>query len=117
MITIYGIKSCNSMKKAFDALGAANLSYDFHDYKKLGVTAAQLQDWISQVGWEKLLNTRGTTWRTLSEADRGGDMNAERATALMIAKPSLIKRPVISGGPSLIVGFDEDQIQALKESK
>ncbi|HEX5127198.1 MAG TPA: ArsC family reductase [Rhodocyclaceae bacterium] len=106
MINIFGIKNCNTMKKAFDWLDTQRLAYHFHDYKKAGVTTEALQNWTRQVGWQKLLNTQGTTWRGLSDAERS-DMDEAKAIALMVAKPSLIKRPVIDTGKKLLVGFDE----------
>jgi len=115
VITIYGIKNCNSMKKAFDWLSANHVEYAFHDYKKSGIDAATLQAWANEVGWQKLLNTQGLTWRGLDASEKA-DVDAEKAIALMVAKPSLIKRPVISGGKKLLVGVDETAFaQALKD--
>ena len=105
MTTIYGIKNCDTMKRAFAWLSEHGVEYDFHDYKKAGVTAAMLKTWSNKVGWEKLLNTRGTTWRKLSEADRA-DMNEAKALELMHHQPSLIKRPVLTHESRLLVGFD-----------
>jgi len=115
VITIYGIKNCNSMKKAFDWLNANGIEYHFHDYKKSGIDAVTLQHWSAEASWQKLLNTQGLTWRGLAAADKQ-DVDATKAIALMMAKPSLIKRPVISGGRSIVVGFDESALtQALKD--
>ncbi|WP_374399921.1 ArsC family reductase [Niveibacterium sp.] len=115
VITIYGIKNCNSMKKAFEWLAANHVDYSFHDYKKSGIDAATLQAWARQVGWQKLLNTQGLTWRGLDASEKS-NVDEAKAIALMVAKPSLIKRPVISGGRSLIVGVDEAEFaQALKD--
>ena len=105
MLTIHGIKNCSTMKKAFDWLDAEGLVYQFHDYKKNGISADTLQAWVDALGWEKLLNTKGTTWCTLLDEERT-NVDAAKAIALMQAKPSLIRRPVISGGESLVVGFD-----------
>lgn len=114
MITIYGIKNCTTMKHAFEWLAEAGLAYRFHDYKKTGADTALLQNWAGRVGWECLLNTRGTTWRGLSEAERAG-VDAARALALMHAKPSLIKRPVLDTGAVLLVGFEPERYaQVLK---
>ncbi|GAA5185176.1 ArsC family reductase [Niveibacterium umoris] len=111
MITIYGIKNCNSMKKAFDWLAANGIEYHFHDYKKSGIDVATLERWASEAGWKKLLNTQGLTWRGLEESEKQ-DIDAARAIALMVAKPSLIKRPVIEGGRQLLVGLDESAFAA-----
>lgn len=93
------------MKKAFDWLEHEGLQYEFHDYKKNGINADTLEAWIAEVGWEKLLNTKGTTWRTLLDEQRA-NLNTAKAIALMRDKPSLIRRPVIPGVQGLLVGFD-----------
>ena len=112
MITIFGIKQCSTMKKAFDWLDGHNIEYTFHDYKKLGVERATLETWIKETGWEPLLNTKGTTWRKLSEEARQ-NIDAEKAISLMLANPSIIKRPVITGKGSMLVGFNEENYQRL----
>ena len=106
MTTIYGIKNCDTMKRAFAWLKDHGVSYDFHDYKKAGASTELLKTWSDRIGWEKLLNTRGTTWRKLSEEQRR-DMNETNALQLMNQQPSLIKRPVIDHSESLLVGFDD----------
>ncbi len=94
------------MKKAFAWLDANNVAYEFVDYKKAGIAAAQLPGWVRHAGWEKLLNTRGMTWRKLSETERS-DVDEKKALALMAVHPSLIKRPVVVlGGGEVLVGFD-----------
>lgn len=103
-ITIYGIKNCDTMKKARSWLDVRDISYHFHDYKVSGITRDRLQAWVRQLGWEVLLNCAGTTFRNLPEADKQG-LNADRAIALMMAQPSMIKRPVLDLGASLLVGF------------
>jgi len=103
-VTIYGIKSCDSMKKARAWLDAHGVSYDFHDYKILGIERGKLEEWARSVGWEILLNPSGTTFRKLPEADRAG-LDERRALALMIAQPSMIKRPVLEAAGVPIVGF------------
>lgn len=108
MITLYGIKNCDTMKKARAWLDAQGLSYQFHDYKKDGIGAEQLQQWEAELGWEVLLNRRGTTWRALDAATQSG-INRERALALMQAQPSLIKRPLLQQGGLLLIGFDAAQ--------
>ena len=114
MTTIFGIKNCDTMKRAFAWLKDHGVDYEFHDYKKAGVTAVMLKSWASQVGWEKLLNTRGTTWRKLSEEQRA-DMNEKKAQQLMQQQPSLIKRPVLIHGNKILVGFDENTYQDVLE--
>jgi arsenate reductase len=110
--TIYGIKNCDTMKRAFAWLNEHRVEYVFHDYKKAGVTAAMLESWASHIGWEKLLNTRGTTWRRLSEAQREG-VDSHKALELMQQQPSLIKRPVLAHGRELLVGFDASAYEAM----
>lgn len=110
MITVFGIKQCSTMKKAFDWLENHNVQYSFHDYKKLGIERKTLEAWISNVGWERLLNTRGTTWRKLPEESKQ-NVDTEKAIGLMLANPSIIKRPVIVTGESLLVGFNEQHYE------
>jgi arsenate reductase len=112
MTTIYGIKNCDTMKRAFAWLKDHGVDYEFHDYKKAGVSADMLESWTSQVCWEKLLNTRGTTWRKLSEEQRA-DMSEKKAQQLMQQQPSLIKRPVLIHGSKMLVGFDDKAYQEL----
>lgn len=104
MITIFGIKNCDTMKKAFAWLDDHGVGYDFHDYKTAGIEVAKLQAWSKQVGWETLLNTRGTTWRKLSPAQQA-NLDENKALRLMSENPSLIKRPVLENGSALMVGF------------
>ncbi len=103
---MYGIPNCDTIKKARKWLEAEGVAYAFHDYKKAGIDEARLTRWIDEAGRDALLNTRGTTYRKLSDADKAnlGDATAAR---LMAAHPSMIKRPVIEGAGELIVGFDE----------
>ncbi|MDI1301052.1 MAG: ArsC family reductase [bacterium] len=110
MLTIYGIKNCDTMKKAFAWLQAAGIPYEFHDYKRSGISAEMLQRWEKTVGWETLLNRRGTTWRKLPEAAQSG-INRENALLLMQEQPSLIKRPVVENGTALLCGFDPERWQ------
>lgn len=105
MIKVFGIKQCSTMQKAFAWLEAQPLAYEFHDYKKLGIDAETLTLWCSELGWQALVNTRGTTWRKLDEADRT-DLDQAKAIRLMIANPSLIKRPLVLGGKEALLGFD-----------
>lgn len=111
-ITIYGIKSCDTMKKAFTWLKDHGVAHAFHDYKASGVERAKLEAWCKSVGWEVLLNRAGTTFRKLPEAEREG-ITEKKAIALMAAQPSMIKRPVLDlGGGKLLVGFKPDQYAA-----
>ena len=111
MTKIYGIKACDTMKKAFTWLDKNKVAYEFHDYKKEALDAATLKRWVKVVGYEVLLNTKGTTWRKLSDADRENVTEA-KAIKLMLANLSLIKRPVIEGDGVLLVGFDEAKYKA-----
>jgi Spx/MgsR family transcriptional regulator len=109
MVTIYGIPNCDTVKKARAWLTAKGLAHEFYDYKKRGVPAERLPVWIKAVGWEKLLNRQGTTWRKLDSAAQAGATAAAGAQTLMFASPSVIKRPVVewdgTAGP-ITVGFD-----------
>jgi arsenate reductase len=104
MLTIYGIRNCDTMKKARKWLDDHRVEYAFHDYKTAGIDRKRLQAWSGQVGWETLLNKSGTTFRKLSDADKSG-LNERKALALMLAQPSLVKRPVLEVGGRLLVGF------------
>jgi arsenate reductase len=107
-ITIYGIKNCDTMKKARTWLDGHGVAYNFHDYKLAGIERSQLEGWASKVGWETLLNRAGTTFRKLPDNDKEG-LNEKKAIALMIAQPSMIKRPVLEVGGKLVVGFKPEE--------
>lgn len=109
--TMFGIKNCDTVAKARKWLEAEHVPYDFHDYKTQGVTAEKLKDWAAEVGWEALLNKAGTTFRKLPEADRQ-DIDEQKAIALMVAQPSMIKRPVVEGAGPLLVGFKPERYAA-----
>ncbi len=102
---IFGIRSCQSMKNAFAWLSAHTIAYDFIDYRQNPPSRAQLEAWSRAVGWSTLLNTRGTTWRRLSDDERFA-VDEQKAWRLMAAYPTLIKRPVLDTGDALLVGFD-----------
>ena len=103
--TIYGIKNCDTMKKARAWLDDHGVSYDFHDYKLAGIAKDKLKQWSDEVGWETLLNRAGTTFRKLPESEREG-LTEAKAIKLMLAQPSMIRRPVLElGGGKLLVGF------------
>jgi arsenate reductase len=111
-VTIYGIKACDTMKKARDWLDKHGVAYAFHDYKTQGISEAKLSDWARQVGWEVLLNRSGTTFRKLPDADRQ-DLTGAKAVALMLTQPSMIKRPVLeTGSGAPLVGFKPDSYAA-----
>jgi len=104
MNTLYGIKNCDTMKKARAWLDAKGIAYEFHDYKSAGIDRATLQKWSGEVGWETLLNRAGTTFRKLPEAERI-NLTEKKALALMLAQPSMIKRPVLAAKGRITVGF------------
>lgn len=108
MTRIYGIKNCDTMKKAFSWLEEKGIAYEFHDYKKSGIPAAKLKEWEKVLGWEVLLNRKGTTWRKLDAATQAG-INRENALQLMEEQTSIIKRPVLEQGKTLLAGFDPEQ--------
>lgn len=107
-LTIYGIKNCDTMKKARAWLDTAGKAYTFHDYKVSGVDREKLEKWAAAVGWERLLNRAGTTFRKLPDQDKEG-LTEKKAIALMLAQPSMIKRPVLESGARLLVGFKPDE--------
>jgi arsenate reductase len=109
-ITIYGIRNCDTMKKARAWLDAAGIAYAFHDYKASGIDRRRVEGWASQVGWEALLNRTGTTFRKLPESDRAA-LSEEKAITLMLAQPSMIKRPVLETGKRVLVGFRPAEYQ------
>ena len=105
--SLYGIKNCDTMKKAIAWLEAKGIAFEFIDYKKAGIVEALLPDWSERAGWEKLLNTRGMMWKRLSDDERAG-VDQAKALALMNDYPTLIKRPVLDTGDTLLVGFDPE---------
>lgn len=107
MTTLYGIKACDTMKKARTWLDENGVQYRFHDYKKEGVSADLLAGWCAEHGWQTILNRQGTTFRKLSEEEKS-DIDTEKAIALMQANPSMIKRPVLDTGSRRLVGFKPD---------
>ncbi|TCL72073.1 ArsC family reductase [Rhizobium sp. BK251] len=103
-VTIYGIKNCDTMKKARTWLEDHGIAYAFHDYKAEGIDRAHLQRWIAEAGWETVLNRAGTTFRKLPDPARA-DLNEDKAIALMLDQPSMIKRPVVEADGKLLIGF------------
>ena len=120
-ITIYGIKSCSTMKKAFTKLDELGVSYDFHDYKKQGLDKESVKRWVDELGINKVLNKRGTTWRKLTDEHKQAvDENVNNAIDLLIENTSMIKRPIVegqladknNGQPILLCGFNEAEFEA-----
>ena len=114
-VVIYGIKNCDTMKKARAWLDAKGVAYVFHDYKAEGAQKAKLESWSREVGWEVLLNRAGTTFRALPEKDKEG-ITEKKAIALMFAQPSMINRPVLETGDKVLVGFKPDAYAATFKS-
>lgn len=111
-VTIYGIKNCDTMKKARAWLDKRGVAYAFHDYKSEGIDRPKVETWAREVGWETLLNRAGTTFRKLPDKDKAA-LSEKKAVALMLAQPSMIKRPVLEGRGKLLVGFKpEDYAKA-----
>ncbi|MFN7127382.1 MAG: ArsC family reductase [Allorhizobium sp.] len=111
-ITIYGIKNCDTMKKARTWLDEHSVNHDFHDYKAKGIDASTLDGWIGKVGWEVLLNKAGTTFKKLDEAQKE-NLDAAKAKALMLEQPSMIKRPALDVDGELTVGFKPEIYQQI----
>lgn len=111
-VTVFGIRNCDTMKKAFAWLDAHGVAYTFHDYKTAGAPRADLERWCDRAGWEKLLNRAGTTFRKLPEAAKA-DLDREKAIALMREFPSLIKRPILESGETLELGFKPERYAAI----
>ena len=107
-ITLYGIPNCDTVKKARAWLDANGVGYEFHDYKKAGITAAKLKAWCKALGWESVLNRAGTTFRKLPEDAKAG-LDQTKAVALMIEQPSMIKRPIVEHKGGLLVGFKQPE--------
>jgi len=109
--TLYGISNCDTVKKARTWLDQDGVEYVFHDYKKAGIDRARLEQWVAAHGWETVLNRSGTTFRALPDADKA-DLTADKAIALMLAQPSMIKRPVLGLGGRTLVGFRPELYEA-----
>lgn len=115
MITVYGLRNCDTCRKARKWLQSQGIEHRFHDVRADGLERATLGRWVAALGWETLLNRRGTTWRQLPESERG-PLTPESATALMLAHPSLIKRPVFDTGGHYLVGFSKAEQTALAKA-
>lgn len=117
-VTLYGISNCDTVKKARAWLDGQGVAYRFHDFKKAGVPQERLADWSRTVGWEKLVNRQGTTWRKLDPAQQQGVQDEVSARELMLAQPSVIRRPVVEwAGGTTTVGFDAQAWQALAQQR
>jgi len=110
MITVYGIPNCDTVRKARAWLAEQGLDYRFHDFKKTGVPEEQLDDWLERFGWETVINRRGMSWRRLPAGDREA-MDRTRAREAALANPTLIKRPVVEHGGTILIGFNADDWQ------
>src|SRR4051812_16930555 len=113
MIRIYGIKNCDTMKKAFAFLDQRKVAYEFHDYKRDGVPAGKLGAWAQRAGWEKLANMRGPTWRKIPDSQKE-NLDERRALQLLEQNSSAIRRPIVEAGDKLLVGFDPAQFETLR---
>ena len=107
MITVYGIKTCDTVRKALKWLDAQGIEHAFHDFRADGLDSVTVQRWVDAKGWESVLNKRSTTWKQLSAADKDG-LDASRAVALMVAHPTLVKRPVFELDNAILQGFSDD---------
>ncbi len=110
---MYGIPNCNSVKKSRDWLNSRNITFDFHDYKKQGVSESHINAWLKQVAWDKLVNKAGTTWRSLTQEEKDQVVSADAAKALMLEKTSVIKRPLIEdeNGKIVALGYNESEYE------
>jgi len=112
MITVYGIKNCDTVKKARRWLDEHNISYQFHDVRTDGLDEEMLRTWLQHINWDVLLNKRGTTWRKLSDQDKN-NIDEAKAISIMLEQPAIIKRPVLETGSTIQVGFNADDYQQL----
>lgn len=113
MLTLYGIKNCDTVKKARRWLEDHGVEYQFHDFRQDGLNKKQLSGWVEQLGWEVIVNKRSTTWRNLSDKDKELTTNSQ-AIKLLLANPTLIKRPVVQSNKLLLVGFNENEFKKIK---
>lgn len=112
-MTVYGIKNCDTVKKAVNWLKSNNKTFDFHDYKKEGITESKLKEWSNQVGWENLINRRGTTWRKLDDITKETVKDERHAIEIMLSHNSIIRRPIVEKDEKILaVGFDEEAFSA-----
>ncbi|PRD44153.1 ArsC family reductase [Sphingobacterium haloxyli] len=111
-LQVYGIKNCNTVKKALTWLDENKIAYTFHDYKKEPATLQQLEAWENEISWEALVNKKGTTWRKLSPEEQTTVVDADSANQVLLKNNSMIKRPLIESSKGIILGFDEEEYQA-----
>ena len=109
MIKVYGIPNCNTVKKAVDWLKNNSQEYEFHDYKKKGITEEKLNEWCRHFGWENVLNKKGTTWQALSEEEKAAVNDQQSAVKIMLEQTSTIRRPIVEANGKYLVRFDEQQ--------
>ena len=112
MLQVYGIKNCNTVKKALDWLNAHELDYVFHDYKKEPATLKKLEEWEKEISWENLVNKKGTTWRKLSSEEQANVKDAKSANQVLLNNNSMIKRPLIESPKGILLGFDEHEYKS-----
>jgi arsenate reductase (glutaredoxin) len=113
MLKVYGIPNCDTVKKSITWLKNHGVAYEFHDYKKLGISKEKLEEWLTQVSWEKLVNRAGTTYKKLSDEEKSKVIDNASAIALMLEKTSVIKRPIVESDKILTVGFKEDEYEVI----
>ena len=113
MIKVYGIPNCDTVKKALTWLKEHYVAYEFHDYKKTGITVKKLEEWLTQIPYEKLVNRAGTTYKKLTDQEKSKIINNASAISLMLEKTSVIKRPIVEGDKILVVGFKEEEYLAV----
>ena len=114
MYIVYGIKNCNTVKKALDYLNEHHVPYQFHDYKKEGITKKKFSEWATQIGWEPLINKKGTTWRKLDDSTKNSITNKTNAINLAVQQTSVIKRPLIElNGSVIALGFEQAAYDAV----
>lgn len=116
MLTLYGIKNCDTVKKARRCLEENDIEYQFHDFRQDGLDKKQLNEWLQKLGWEAMVNKRSTTWRNLSDKEKDISTNSQ-AAKLLLANPTLIKRPIAEKNKTLLVGFNEAEFQQLSTLK
>ena len=109
MLNVYGIKNCNTVKKALDWLTANNIEYTFHDFKKAPATIEKLENWEKSVSWELLVNKKGTTWKKLTADEQATVIDANSANKVLLNNNSMIKRPIIELKDNVILGFNEEE--------
>lgn len=108
MYKVYGIKNCDTVKKALNWLNENNIAFEFHDYKKLGISREKLEQWLTQTNWQTLINKQGTTFKKLSDEEKNAITDNESAIEIMLSKNSIIKRPIIEKDSIFAIGFNQE---------